>query len=56
MTCKNCGNKMSCGCQKRVASNGTHVCSNCIIAYEASIKNQGNPQQINITAVTANKK
>lgn len=55
MTCKNCGTKMSCGCQKRVASNGTHVCSNCLHQYEASLKNQAstNPQQINITAVNA---
>jgi hypothetical protein len=46
---------MSCGCQKRVASNGTHVCTNCIHQYEASLKNQAStsPQQINITAVNA---
>lgn len=53
MTCKNCKANLSCGCQKRVASNGMHLCSNCLFAYEASLKNQSNLQQINITAVNA---
>lgn len=37
MTCPNCKAAMSCGCQKRVASNGTTVCSNCQASYEASL-------------------
>lgn len=37
--CSNCKTKMSCGCQKRTASNGQQVCSTCIGQYEASIKN-----------------
>ena len=36
--CPNCGAKLSCGCQKRKASNGTQVCSNCISKYETSLK------------------
>ena len=35
--CSNCKKSLSCGCQKRKASNGTSVCSNCIGTYEASI-------------------
>lgn len=37
-TCANCGNRLSCGCQKRTASDGKACCSNCIASYEASIK------------------
>ncbi len=36
--CANCGNQLSCGCQRRTASNGTQVCSSCLARYEASIK------------------
>lgn len=37
MTCSNCKATMTCGCQKRVASNGVSVCSNCQASYEASL-------------------
>jgi hypothetical protein len=42
---------MTCGCQKRTATNGTAVCSNCVMAYENSLKrnNLANPQNITIT-------
>lgn len=36
--CANCGASMSCGCQKRAASNGATACSSCINTLEASIK------------------
>jgi hypothetical protein len=36
--CPNCKAKMSCGCQKRTASNGQQVCSNCLGKYEAQLK------------------
>lgn len=39
IVCPNCNGTLSCGCQKRMASNGVQVCSNCIISYEASLKN-----------------
>lgn len=32
--CGNCGRTLSCGCQKRKASNGASVCANCISSYE----------------------
>ena len=32
--CTNCGNTLSCGCQKRTASDGKAVCTNCITKYE----------------------
>ena len=38
MNCLNCNMKLSCGCQKRVATDGKSVCSSCISAYENKIK------------------
>lgn len=37
-SCLNCNRKLSCGCQKRKASDGKSVCSNCLSTYEAKIK------------------
>ncbi len=37
--CPNCKSKLSCGCQKRQASNGASVCSTCLSTYEAALKN-----------------
>ena len=36
--CSNCNQKLSCGCQKRNASNGVQVCTNCLSSYESQIK------------------
>lgn len=38
MKCPNCGTKLSCGCQQKVATDGKAVCSICITKYEASIR------------------
>lgn len=38
MNCPNCNAKMSCSCQKRVASDGKQVCSTCKASYEIKIK------------------
>lgn len=38
--CTNCGNQITCGCQVRIASNGTRVCSSCIASYEQKLLNQ----------------
>lgn len=35
--CANCGANMSCGCQKRAASNGTSACSSCISGLESKL-------------------
>ena len=35
--CPNCGTSLSCGCQKRTASNGNPVCANCITDYETAL-------------------
>jgi len=32
--CPHCQKQLSCGCQKRVASDGKAVCTSCIVAYE----------------------
>lgn len=39
-TCPNCGARMSCGCQRRQASNGASACSSCVGALEEKIKVQ----------------
>lgn len=51
MICLNCKSKMSCGCQKRTASDGASVCSTCIAGYENALKRgkKDNPQNIQIT-------
>jgi hypothetical protein len=36
--CLNCGTALSCGCQKRVASDGKSVCGTCLAKYELSLK------------------
>jgi hypothetical protein len=51
--CLNCKAVLSCGCQRKKASNGTSVCSNCIGAYEKSLKNQQPQQQTNTTDLNA---
>ena len=38
MNCNNCGARMSCGCQKRRASDGTSCCSTCLAFYEKKLK------------------
>ena len=37
-SCLQCGTKLGCSCQKRVASDGRSVCANCLSAYEVKIK------------------
>lgn len=46
--CPNCGNNMTCGCQRRTASNGASVCSMCLGHYEAKIKGLASPAKSNI--------
>jgi len=36
--CSNCKSNLSCGCQKRTASDGKSVCNKCQASYEAKIK------------------
>ena len=38
MNCPNCNAQLSCGCQKRAASDGKQVCSSCITFYEQKLK------------------
>jgi hypothetical protein len=33
-TCPNCGRVITCGCQRRVATNGASVCTACIQTYD----------------------
>ena len=43
MKCQNCGNKLTCGCQQKIATNGKSVCANCITAYEQSLRPNSTP-------------
>lgn len=45
-SCPNCKNQLSCGCQRRTASDGKSVCSSCLAPYEASLKSTATPQKI----------
>lgn len=38
MKCSNCGSKLTCGCQKRVATDGRQCCSQCVANYNNSLK------------------
>lgn len=38
MNCPNCNTTLSCGCQKKAASDGKIVCASCSNAYEAKLK------------------
>ena len=41
--CSNCKQQLSCGCQKRNASNGVQVCTNCLSSYESQIQIVSDP-------------
>ncbi len=43
--CVNCGAHLSCGCQRRDASDGKSCCDGCVAAYEAKLQTPP-PQQI----------
>ena len=38
MNCTNCNARLSCGCQKRRASDGTSCCSTCLPFHEKKLK------------------
>ena len=40
MNCNNCNAKLSCGCQKKRASNGVSCCSSCLSFYEKGLQSQ----------------
>lgn len=37
MKCLNCGATLTCGCQKRIASNGQSCCVSCVSSYENAL-------------------
>lgn len=39
--CPNCGANLSCGCQRRTASNGASCCTMCLGHLEGTLKNKG---------------
>lgn len=36
--CLNCGRNLTCGCQKKKASDGKSVCASCAAQYELKLK------------------
>ncbi len=55
MNCQNCQSKLSCGCQKRIATDGREVCSNCVTAYENQLtaKKAATDEQLKLAAMNA---
>ena len=49
--CSNCNQTLTCGCQRRNASNGVQVCNNCLSSYESQIQVANQPS-ITIEAET----
>jgi len=45
-TCGHCGTRISCGCQKRTATDGKQVCTKCVVKYNAKLKGQELIKQI----------
>lgn len=52
MKCPNCNATLSCGCQRRTASDGTGCCSSCITLYEKKLIANGPKQPITPTEPT----
>jgi hypothetical protein len=38
MNCPNCRAVLSCGCQRRTATDGKQLCSSCLQSYEQNLK------------------
>ena len=47
MNCNNCNARMSCGCQKRRASDGTSCCSGCLAFYEKKLQAEKQIKSVN---------
>ena len=43
VTCSNCGTILTCGCQRKIASDNTACCDACLEAYEKSIQSTNSP-------------
>lgn len=54
--CPNCHSNLSCGCQKRTASNGAQCCTLCLAGYEAELKKKTNGGQATSVLYTPPKK
>lgn len=49
MKCSNCNATLSCGCQKRIALDGTGCCTSCISLYEKKLIANGPKQPVTST-------
>lgn len=50
--CPNCNSRLSCGCQKRTASNGVTVCTMCITRFEADLAAKKNKAAQSVITTT----
>lgn len=50
--CQNCNTKLSCGCQRRVASDGKSVCSTCLERYEKGLKQKNTKPSNDLSSTT----
>jgi hypothetical protein len=46
--CSNCGKKLSCGCQRRQANNGTSGCSSCVAALNAELTKERSVEKLTV--------
>lgn len=44
VTCPQCSAKLTCGCQRRTAGDGTKCCQRCIAKYEAGLSGKSRKQ------------
>lgn len=44
--CPNCKRKITCGCQKRTAPDGTQACTGCINTFTKNINNKTTNKKI----------
>lgn len=44
MNCSNCKARLSCGCQKKIASDGKEVCTSCQAIYEKKLRDAAKPK------------
>lgn len=52
MKCENCNTKLSCGCKKRVANDGTSCCTACVAGYNLKLdQNKTSSTGVNPTSI-----
>jgi hypothetical protein len=50
--CPNCKSRLTCGCQKRKATDGTSACENCVVKKNTELANAKSPAPSTSTSPT----